>query len=89
MQELARESEHPSIIQTVIFDYDRAIEQLKSVKSEYNEKKEEMREKLRIKIIDLERIEINRMFEAGEINYEQAKELRKFVNHTETIALYE
>jgi CPA1 family monovalent cation:H+ antiporter len=89
MQELARESEHPSIIQTVIFDYDRAIEQLKSTKAEFNEKKEEMREKLRIKIIDLERIEINRMFEVGEISYEQAKELRKFVNHIETIALYE
>jgi monovalent cation/hydrogen antiporter len=89
LQELARESEHPSIIQTVIFDYERAVEQLKSTKSEFNEKKEEQREKLRIKIIDLERIEINRMFEAGEISYEQAKELRRFVNHTETIALYE
>ena len=89
LQELARESEHPSIIQTVIFDYERAVEQLKSTKSEFNEKKEEQREKLRIKIIDHERIEINRMFEAGEISYEQAKELRRFVNHTETIALYE
>lgn len=89
LQELAQESDHPSIIQTVIFDYEKAIEQLKSVKAEFNEKKEEQRERLRIKIIDLERMEISRMYEEGEISYEQSKELRKFVNHTESIALYE
>ena len=89
LQELEEESPHPAVIQTVIFDYERSIEQLKSVASEFNEKKEEQREKLRIKIIDMERVEINRMFEDGEINYELTKELRRFVNHTETIALYE
>lgn len=89
LQDLAKDSAHPSIFQTVIFDYERNIEQLKSTDSEFNEKREELREKLRIKIIDMERIEINRMYEAGEINYDQTKELRKFVNHTETIALYD
>jgi len=89
LQEYEGISEHPSIIQTVVFDYERSVEQLKSTKTQFSEKKEEQREKLRIKIIDLERIEISKMFETGEISYEQAKELRKFVNHTETIALYE
>lgn len=89
LHDLAQNSEHPSIIQSVIFDYEKWIEELKSTGSRFNEKKEEQREKLRIKIIDMERIEINRMYESGEISYEQSKELRKFVNHTETITLYE
>ena len=84
-----RNIENSNIVQTVIFDYERTIEQLKATSYKYSEQKEEQREALRMKIIDMERAEINRMYESGEITHEQVKELRRFVNYTETIALYE
>ena len=84
-----RKLENSNIVQTVIFDYEKMVEQLKATSYKYSEQKEEQREALRMKIIDMERAEINRMYESGEITHEQVKELRRFVNYTETIALYE
>ena len=81
--------EYANVAQVVIFDYEKMIERLKTKKSKYNERKEELKEELRIKIIDLERSEIDRLYESGEINRDQVRELRRFVNYTETIALYE
>ena len=81
--------EYANVAQVVIFDYEKMIERLKTKKSKYNERKEELKEELRIKIIDLERSEIDRLYESGEISRDQVRELRRFVNYTETIALYE
>ncbi|WP_188128198.1 hypothetical protein [Propionispora hippei] len=39
--------------------------------------------------IDVERSEIIKVFEDGEITKQQAKELRRFVNHIESVVLYE
>ncbi len=46
-------------------------------------------ETLRFKVLDAKRSEIRRMYEAGEINAGQEKELRKFTNYIESIILYE
>ena len=49
---------------------------------------EEQKEELRIKVMDIERSEIHRMYQAGEISREQATELRRYVNSLESVILY-
>lgn len=39
-------------------------------------------------VLDAERTEISRMYEAGEISLAQDKELRRFTNYIESIILY-
>jgi CPA1 family monovalent cation:H+ antiporter len=39
--------------------------------------------------LDAERFELRRMYEAGEISASQEKELRRFINHIESVTLYE
>lgn len=55
----------------------------------YDEKLEDLKEILRIKVIDVERYEIQKMVETGEISSEQAKELRRYINYIEGVTLYE
>ncbi|MBM7693497.1 CPA1 family monovalent cation:H+ antiporter [Peribacillus deserti] len=86
------EKEHQQraeMVHVVVLDYKRMINRLKRPTVRYNEKKEEQKEELRLKVMDVERSEIRRMFESGEINRDQAKELRRFVNYHESVALYE
>ncbi|KYH28698.1 MULTISPECIES: hypothetical protein [Clostridium] len=65
------------------------INKLKSANLQYNDKKEEQKEELRIKVIDFERCQIRAMYELGEISNKQAKELRRFINYIESVTLYE
>lgn len=46
------------------------------------------KEELRIKAMDLERYEIRKMYESGEITREQSKELRRYINYIESVILY-
>jgi CPA1 family monovalent cation:H+ antiporter len=39
--------------------------------------------------MDIERSEIHKMYEAGKIDREQARELRRFINYIETVTLHE
>lgn len=70
-------------------DYKRMIDRLKTPAERHNGKAEEQKEEMHIKVMDIERSEIRRMFESGEITREQAKELRRFVNNIESVTLYE
>lgn len=87
--ELEVPEDEKKIVQKVISDYNRTIRQLKKAAAPYNEKLEELKEILRIKVIDVERYEIQKMVEAGEISSEQAKELRRYINYIEGVTLYE
>ncbi|MFB6466349.1 Na+/H+ antiporter [Cytobacillus sp. Hz8] len=89
LEEYARTGEQTEIVQAVIVDYKRLIDRLKRPRIRNNEKTEEQKEELRIKVMDIERSEIQRMFESGEITNDQARELRSFVNYIESITLYE
>lgn len=80
---------HADIVPIVILDYKRMIGRLIAPKSRYNEKREEQRESLCIKIMDAERFEISRMYEASEIDNDMAKDLRRFINYIESVTLYE
>ncbi|ULT57897.1 Na+/H+ antiporter [Neobacillus drentensis] len=76
-------------VNLVILDYKRIIDQLKQRAARYNEKSEEQKEELRLRVMDIERAEIHRMYEFGEIGRDQTKELRKFINYIESVTLYE
>jgi Na+/H+ antiporter len=83
-----KEHEEASIIYSVIFDYKQAIDRLKGP-AQFNKAVEVQKEELRIGAIDVERAEIHRMYENGEISNEQAKDLRRMINYIESATLYE
>ena len=89
MEEYAKTQEHPEYIYAVILDYEKMLQRFKHTGDRYNERFEEQKEELRFKVLDAERSEIRRMYEAGEINTGQEKELRRFTNYIESIILYE
>ena len=89
LEEYAKEQERATLAYAVMLDYERMIDRLKKPVEQNNEKEEEQKEDLRLKVIDIERSEIHAMFEAGEITREQSKELRRFVNNIESVTLYE
>lgn len=50
---------------------------------------EGQKESLRLKVLDAERFEIHKVYEAGDISITQDKELRRFTNQIESVILYE
>lgn len=90
LKEYAKEMEElKKQIQAVILDYKLMMERLSSSSRDYDEIQEEQKEELRIKVLDVERAEIQSMYESGEINRDQVKELRRFINYVESAALHE
>ncbi|PAE44639.1 Na+/H+ antiporter [Bacillus sp. 7884-1] len=89
LEKYAKENERAELVSIVILDYKRMINVLKTPTAEFNEKREEQKEELRLKVMDIERAQIRSMYETGEINRDQAKELRRFINYNESITLYE
>ena len=89
LENYASRSEKGEMANNVILDYKRMIQRLETPAARYSAKTEEQKEELRIKVMDIERSEIHRMYEAGEINREQARELRRFINYVESVTLYE
>lgn len=89
LEELAAEYHYKDMMQAVITDYKQMIGGLKRPDSQYNEHFELLKEELRIVVMDKGRSEIYKMYEQGDITREQAKELRRYVNHLESITLYE
>nr|WP_320025800.1 Na+/H+ antiporter [uncultured Acetobacterium sp.] len=75
------------IINAVIMGYQGMIRRLSMERSEFKEDDEERKEELRIKAMDSERQEIQRMYEAGEISKEQSKKLRRHINYIESATL--
>ncbi|MEH6992854.1 Na+/H+ antiporter [Neobacillus drentensis] len=89
LEKYAKEHGRLEMFNIVILDYKRIINRLKTPTAEFNEKREEQKEELRLKVMDIERAQIRSMYETGEINRDQAKELRRFINYNESITLYE
>lgn len=89
LEDLAKKHERPELVHAVILDYKKMIADLKRPALRYDEKSEELKEELRIKVMDIQRSKIHSMFEAKEINRAQAKELRRFINYLESITLHE
>ncbi|MCM3568626.1 Na+/H+ antiporter [Neobacillus mesonae] len=89
LEEYAKKTEKKAAVNIVIVDYKQIIEQLKRSTSRYNEKNEELKEGLRLKVMDIERSEIHGMFESGKIGRDQARELRRFINYIESVTLYD
>jgi monovalent cation/hydrogen antiporter len=89
LETYATEHERAEVVNFVVLDYRRLINRLNVTTSEFNEKREEQKEELRLKVMDIERAQIRSMYESGEINRDQAKELRRFINYNESITLHE
>jgi Na+/H+ antiporter len=89
LEEYAKTQEQPEYVYTVLLDYEKMLQAFKRTGDRYNDRLERQKEELRFKVLDAERSEIRRMYEAGEINAVQEKELRRFANHIESIILYE
>jgi CPA1 family monovalent cation:H+ antiporter len=89
LEKYAKEHERGDMVNIVILDYKRIINRLKTPTAKFNEKREEQKEELRLKVMDIERAQIRSMYESGEINRDQAKELRRFINYNESITLHE
>jgi len=87
--EYAKHVEKEEVVHAVMADYKRLIERFKRHTLPFHEKSDEQKEELRIKVMDIERSEIHRMYESGDISREQAKELRRFINYIESVTLYE
>ncbi len=85
--------DHPDYAYSVILDYESKLKRFEQLRGQINEdleeQKEEQKEVLRLKVLDAERFEIHKMYEAGDISIAQDKELRRFTNHIESIVLYE
>lgn len=77
------------LIEVVIMGYQGMIKRLSLERSEFKEEDEERKEELRVKAMDSERQEIQRMYESGEISKEQSKELRRHINYIESATLDE
>ncbi len=89
LEDYSKNHERSDIVYAVILDYKRMINHLKRSRNTRNsEKSEELKEELRIKVIDIERSEIQAMYESGEISSEQARELRRYINYIESVILY-
>ncbi|MED4956155.1 Na+/H+ antiporter [Paenibacillus sp. FSL R5-0527] len=86
---LTRENEQDPALQRVILQYKRVIAQLTGPGPQFSEQMEAQKEELRIQVMDAERAEIHNMYEAGSINWEQARELRRMVNQVESVTLIE
>lgn len=89
LEEYTKTLEQPEYIYAVILSYENMLKRLRRSENHYNEDFVEQKEELRLKVLDAERTEISRMYEAGEISLAQDKELRRFTNYIESIILYE
>ncbi|MPQ22647.1 sodium:proton antiporter [Carnobacterium divergens] len=68
----------------LIVEYRNKIERIKRFGEDYSEEYEKQLQELRLKALNSERTDIQKMFENGEISRELANLLRRFVNYTES-----
>ncbi|EPR10595.1 Na+/H+ antiporter [Ruminiclostridium papyrosolvens] len=89
LEEYAKTQEQPEYVYAVLLDYEKMLQRLKYTGESYNESLENQKEELRFEVMDSVRSEIHSMYEDGEINADQEKNLRRFTNYIESIVLYE
>lgn len=82
-------TEHKQQVESVILEYRRMVDRWEKPTASFNERLQEQIEELRLGIVDQQRAAIQKMYEKGEVNREQAKELRRFVHYIESVTLYE
>ncbi|WP_168122871.1 Na+/H+ antiporter [Paenibacillus sp. HB172176] len=80
--------EESGVIYSVILEYKQTISRLRGPAA-FNATVEAQKEELRIVVMDVERAEILRLYQNGEISNEQAKELRRIINYMESATLLE
>ena len=90
LEKLSQKESYPGrMVKEVVADYQTMLSTISSYAPLTTEKRNEQRIELKVKAIDAERFEMRRMYEEGEISSEQMKELRRFINHNESMVLYE
>jgi CPA1 family monovalent cation:H+ antiporter len=89
LEEYAKTQEHPDYVYAVILDYEKIHKNFKRADIKGKATLEKQKEELRLKVLDTERGEIRNMYEAGDISLAQGRELRRFINHVESVVLYE
>lgn len=89
LENRSKKAEDKDIVNAVISEYKQKIGRLKNPQTVSNQKHDLQKEELRIRVLDTGRAEIFRMYEAGIITREQARELRRFINHIESVTLFE
>ncbi|MFJ8264177.1 Na+/H+ antiporter [Rummeliibacillus sp. NPDC094406] len=89
LKEQAQIAQYPDIYYMISFEYERALDQIRKPVTTDSSRQEELKDELRAVITETERAEIHKMYEAGEINREQERDLRRFVNYIESVNLYE
>lgn len=86
-QQQAQNKEEADMIAAVILGYQGMIRRLARERAEQLEADEDLKHELRIKAMDSERQEIQRMYESGEISIEQSRKLRRHINYIESATL--
>lgn len=89
IEEYAKKYEPKAIVEAVVSDYKQMISRLKKPEALYDEKYELQKEELRVIVMDMGRSEIYKMYVAGDITREQAKELRRYIHYIESVTLHE
>ncbi|KOO48052.1 Na+/H+ antiporter [Viridibacillus arvi] len=89
LEQHAKSEENPDLANSIIYEYRKIMDRMKQSVTQNSERRDEIKEELRALLIETERMEIQKMYEAGEIERAEEKELRRFVNYIESISLYE
>lgn len=89
LEQHAKSEENPDLANSIIYEYRKIMDRMKQSVTQNSERRDEIKEELRALLIETERLEIQKMYEAGEIERAEEKELRRFVNYIESISLYE
>ncbi|MGE7933458.1 Na+/H+ antiporter [Viridibacillus arvi] len=89
LEQHAKSEENSDLANSIIYEYRKIMDRMKQSVTQNSERRDEIKEELRALLIETERMEIQKMYEAGEIERAEEKELRRFVNYIESISLYE
>ncbi len=89
LEKYSEKYEPKRIINVIISDYRKMTSRLKKPEALYDEKYELQKEELRVVVMDMGRSEIYKMYIAGDITREQARELRRYIHNVESVTLYE
>lgn len=89
LEKLAEDKGDDDLLHEVITEYRHKIARMENPDQTIADKYEIQKEVLRIRVLDVGRSEIFRLYESGSISREDVKELRRFINHVESVTLFE
>ncbi|MVX65467.1 Na+/H+ antiporter [Clostridium chromiireducens] len=88
LEEYLKSHDESDAVQNVILYYRTMMNRFKGNRAIYNGESIKQKEELRIKAMDIERSEVRKMYESGEITREESNELRRYINYIESAVLY-